>query len=196
MLLWIGAAYQVFDGFNLGASFALRGAGDVRVPTLLVLAVSWLGFVPLTHMLSFAPGQGWVHFLPQFGLGTVGGWSALLFYTAALGVTRGCAGSRVSMQDRAAPVDSSSLRHASRDEPTACIHPLPSWERVRERRGDWRRFTLSRPSPIKGEGPPHPTALGTERVTAAATHRPMNRSACYRIPLPVERGDWRLLPSP
>jgi MATE family multidrug resistance protein len=36
-------------------------------------------------MLSFAPGQGWVHFLPQFGLGTVGGWSALLFYTAALG---------------------------------------------------------------------------------------------------------------
>jgi MATE family, multidrug efflux pump len=85
MLLWIGAAYQVFDGVNLGAGFALRGAGDVRVPTLLVLAVSWLGFIPLTHMLSFAPGQGWVHFLPQFGLGTVGGWSALLFYTAALG---------------------------------------------------------------------------------------------------------------
>jgi MATE family multidrug resistance protein len=85
MLLWIGAAYQVFDGVNLGAGFALRGAGDVRVPTLLVLLVSWLGFVPLTHMLSFAPGQGWVHFLPQFGLGTAGGWSALLFYTAALG---------------------------------------------------------------------------------------------------------------
>jgi MATE family multidrug resistance protein len=85
MLLWIGAAYQVFDGVNLGAGFALRGAGDVRVPTLLVLAVSWLGFIPLTHMLSFAPGEGWVHFLPQFGLGTVGGWSALLFYTAALG---------------------------------------------------------------------------------------------------------------
>ena len=84
-LLWIGAAYQVFDGVNLGASFALRGAGDVRVPTLLVVLVSWFGFVPLTHMLSFAPGQGWVHFLPQFGLGTVGGWSALLFYTAALG---------------------------------------------------------------------------------------------------------------
>ena len=85
MLMWIGAAYQVFDGVNLGAGFALRGAGDVRVPTLLVVLVSWFGFVPLTHMLSFAPGQGWVHFLPQFGLGTVGGWSALLFYTAALG---------------------------------------------------------------------------------------------------------------
>jgi MATE family multidrug resistance protein len=85
VLLWIGAAYQVFDGVNLGAGFALRGAGDVVVPTVLVLMVSWLGFVPLTHMLSFAPGQGWVQFLPQFGFGTAGGWSALLLYTAALG---------------------------------------------------------------------------------------------------------------
>jgi multidrug resistance protein, MATE family len=40
----------------------------------------------LTQMLTFAPGQGLVHFLPQFGLGTVGGWSALLLYTFALGV--------------------------------------------------------------------------------------------------------------
>jgi multidrug resistance protein, MATE family len=85
LLLWIAAAYQIFDGFNLGSSFCLRGAGDVRVPMLMVIALSWCGFVPLTHMLTFAPGQGWVHFLPQFGLGTVGGWSALLLYTFALG---------------------------------------------------------------------------------------------------------------
>jgi MATE family multidrug resistance protein len=85
VLLWIAAAYQIFDGFNLGAGFCLRGAGDVRIPTLLVLLVSLLGFVPLTHMLSFAPGEGWVHFLPQFGLGTAGGWAALLLYTGALG---------------------------------------------------------------------------------------------------------------
>ncbi|HYW88814.1 MAG TPA: MATE family efflux transporter [Chloroflexota bacterium] len=83
-LLWIAAAYQIFDGFNLGASFCLRGAGDVRVPALMVLLLSWLCFVPLAHMLSFAPGQGWVHFLPQFGLGAAGGWSALLLYTFAL----------------------------------------------------------------------------------------------------------------
>ncbi|MCC7548022.1 MAG: MATE family efflux transporter [Burkholderiales bacterium] len=85
VLLWIAAAYQVFDGFNLGASFCLRGAGDVRVPTLLVLLLSWLGFVPLTHMLSFAPGEGLVGFLPQFGLGAAGGWAALLLYTGMLG---------------------------------------------------------------------------------------------------------------
>ena len=83
-LLWIATAYQIFDGFNLGASFCLRGAGDVRVPALMVLLLSWLCFVPLAHMLSFAPGQGWVHFLPQFGLGAAGGWSALLLYTFAL----------------------------------------------------------------------------------------------------------------
>jgi MATE family multidrug resistance protein len=84
-LLWIAAAYQIFDGFNLGAGFCLRGAGDVRVPALLVLLLSWLGFVPLTHMLAFAPGEGWVQVLPQFGLGAAGGWSALLLYTGAVG---------------------------------------------------------------------------------------------------------------
>jgi multidrug resistance protein, MATE family len=83
-LLWIGAAYQIFDGFNLGAGFCLRGAGDVRVPALIVVFLSWFCFVPLAHMLSFAPGEGWVHFLPQFGFGAAGGWSALLVYTLAL----------------------------------------------------------------------------------------------------------------
>ena len=83
-LLWIAAAYQIFDGFNLGSGFCLRGAGDVRVPALIVLVVSWFCFVPLAHMLSFASGEGWVHFLPQFGLGAAGGWSALLLYTFAL----------------------------------------------------------------------------------------------------------------
>ncbi len=85
MLLWIAAAYQIFDGFNLGSGFCLRGAGDVRVPTLMVLLLSWLGFVPLVHMLSFAPGDGLVAFLPQFGLGAAGGWGALLLYTGMLG---------------------------------------------------------------------------------------------------------------
>jgi MATE family multidrug resistance protein len=83
-LLWIAAAYQIFDGCNLGAGFALRGAGDARVPTLIVIVLSWFFFVPLVHALSFAPGQGWVSFLPQFGFGTAGGWSALLVYTFSL----------------------------------------------------------------------------------------------------------------
>jgi MATE family multidrug resistance protein len=85
VLLWIAAGYQIFDGLNLSAGFALRGAGDVRVPAILFVVLSWGVFVPLAHMLSFPPGRGWVDVLPQFGLGAVGGWLALLTYVLLLG---------------------------------------------------------------------------------------------------------------
>jgi len=86
VLLWIAAGYQLFDGFNISSSACLRGAGDVRLPALMVLALSWLIFVPLAHSLSFAPGAGWVDWLPQFGLGAVGGWFAALAYVCCLGL--------------------------------------------------------------------------------------------------------------
>ncbi|MFZ1100030.1 MAG: MATE family efflux transporter [Steroidobacteraceae bacterium] len=86
-LLWLAAGYQFFDGLNLGSSLCLRGAGDVRVPAALVLVVSLLLFVPLAHSLTFAPGAGWVHFLPQFGWGAFGGWVAVLIYVIVLGST-------------------------------------------------------------------------------------------------------------
>jgi multidrug resistance protein, MATE family len=85
-LLWIAAGYQLFDGFNISSSACLRGAGDVRLPAIMVLALSWLLFVPLAHSLSFAPGAGWVDWLPQFGLGAVGGWFAALIYVCCLGL--------------------------------------------------------------------------------------------------------------
>jgi MATE family, multidrug efflux pump len=86
-LLWLAAGYQFFDGLNLGSSLCLRGAGDVRVPAALVLPVSMLILLPLAHSLTFPPGEGWVHFLPQFGWGTVGGWVAVLIYVMVLGST-------------------------------------------------------------------------------------------------------------
>ena len=67
-------------------SACLRGAGDVRLPAVMVLALSWLLFVPLAHSLSFAAGAGWVDWLPQFGLGAVGGWFAALTYVCCLGL--------------------------------------------------------------------------------------------------------------
>jgi MATE family multidrug resistance protein len=79
-LLWIAAAYQFFDGLNLASGLCLRGAGDAAVPAALVLVISWLMFVPLAHMLTFAPGQGWVDVLPQWGLGARGGWLAIVIY--------------------------------------------------------------------------------------------------------------------
>ncbi|HEY0684294.1 MAG TPA: MATE family efflux transporter [Steroidobacter sp.] len=79
-LMWVAAAYQLFDGLNFACSFSLRGAGDATVPAICVLLLSWLIFVPLAHMLSFEPGGGWVEGLPQFGLGALGGWLAALIY--------------------------------------------------------------------------------------------------------------------
>jgi MATE family multidrug resistance protein len=86
VLLWIAAGYQLFDGLNISAGACLRGAGDVRLPAVMVLALSWLLFVPLAHSLSFAPHQGWVDWLPQFGYGSVGGWFAALIYILVLGL--------------------------------------------------------------------------------------------------------------
>lgn len=84
-LLWIAAGYQLFDGLQLGSGFALRGAGDVRVPAVIFFGLAWGVFVPLAHMLSFAPGQGWFELLPQYGFGAAGGWFALLGYVVLLG---------------------------------------------------------------------------------------------------------------
>jgi multidrug resistance protein, MATE family len=84
-ILWLAAAYQFFDGLNMGASLCLRGAGDVALPAALVMAVCWLVFLPAAHALTFAPGQGWFDFLPQFGWGAVGGWTALVLYLLVLG---------------------------------------------------------------------------------------------------------------
>jgi len=84
-LVWIAAGYQIFDGLNLGSGLALRGAGDATVPAAMVIVLSWFVFVPAAHSLAFAPGQGYVDFLPQFGLGAVGGWLAALLYVFGLG---------------------------------------------------------------------------------------------------------------
>ncbi len=101
-LLWLAAAFQFFDGLNMGSSMCLRGAGDVKVPAALVLPMSLLFFAPLAHALTFAPGQGWVHFLPQYGYGAVGGWVAVLVYVMVLGSVlflrwRSCAWQRIRL---------------------------------------------------------------------------------------------------
>lgn len=85
LLLWFAAAYQFFDGLNIGASYCLRGAGDTLVPGLLVVVLSWFLFVPLAHILTFPPGGGFLHHLPQLGYGASGGWVAVIIYILLLG---------------------------------------------------------------------------------------------------------------
>jgi MATE family multidrug resistance protein len=85
-LLWLAAAYQFFNGLYLGSSLSLRAAGDAVVPATLTLLLAGLVLLPLCHALTFARGQGWFNFLPQFGWGPIGGWTAMLLYMALLGV--------------------------------------------------------------------------------------------------------------
>jgi MATE family multidrug resistance protein len=85
VLLWFAAAYQFFDGLNIASSFCLRGAGDTLVPGVLVLVLSWFLFVPLAHILTFAPGDGFLPFLPGLGYGARGGWVAMIIYVLLLG---------------------------------------------------------------------------------------------------------------
>lgn len=84
-LLWFAAAYQAFDGLNIGSGFSLRAAGDTRVPAVLMALLSLGVFVPLAHTLAFPPGHGWVDWAPTFGLGAPGGWAAAVVYVGLLG---------------------------------------------------------------------------------------------------------------
>lgn len=84
-ILWLASIYQFFDGLNVGSALCLRGAGDTAVPALLVLILSAFVFVPVSHALAFAPGQGWFDVLPQFGWGSLGGWIGVIIYVLLLG---------------------------------------------------------------------------------------------------------------
>ena len=83
-LLWLAVVYNAFNALNIGSAFCLQGTGDVKVPSLLAVLLSWLGFVPLTHILTFEQGEGLVDFLPQLGVGIFGGWSAAILFTLLL----------------------------------------------------------------------------------------------------------------
>ncbi|MEO0707984.1 MAG: MATE family efflux transporter [Cyanobacteria bacterium J06649_5] len=67
-LLWLAVIYNTFNALSIGSAFSLQGAGDVKIPSLLAISLSWLFYAPLTHSLTFDVGDGFVGFLPQLGL--------------------------------------------------------------------------------------------------------------------------------
>ncbi len=57
-LLWVAAAFQLFDGLQVGAAGVLRGYKDTRVPMLMTLFAYWgLGF-PVAWWLGVRQGYG------------------------------------------------------------------------------------------------------------------------------------------
>lgn len=65
-LLHVAAVFQVFDGANIVARAALRGAGDVRYPAVVGVVTAWVMTPPLTWLLGY-----------RAGLGAFGGWLGL-----------------------------------------------------------------------------------------------------------------------
>ena len=52
-LLWIAAAFQIFDGIQTVATGALRGLGETRVPMFANLVGYWVMGLPLGLILCF-----------------------------------------------------------------------------------------------------------------------------------------------
>lgn len=83
-ILLVAAFYQLFDALNLSCLGCLRGAGDVMVPTLVLVLLAWGVFIPLSHTLIYETGQGWIA-TPGVGMGALGGWVAALVHITLLG---------------------------------------------------------------------------------------------------------------
>ncbi|MCP3981292.1 MAG: MATE family efflux transporter [bacterium] len=75
-LLYLGAAFQMFDGVQMVATGALRGAGQTRIPMIWNLVCYWIVGVPLGWALCF-----------RYEWGAFGVWTGLtiaLILVAAL----------------------------------------------------------------------------------------------------------------
>jgi MATE family multidrug resistance protein len=58
VLLRIAAFFQLFDGFQVTATGALRGLGDTRTPMLAHLGGYWAVGLPVAYLLCFPAGWG------------------------------------------------------------------------------------------------------------------------------------------
>ena len=65
-LLWVAAAFQIFDGANAIARCVLRGTGDVRYPAVIAVITAWVSTPPLAWWLGV-----------KLGYGALGGWLGL-----------------------------------------------------------------------------------------------------------------------
>ena len=73
-LLAVAAAFQLFDGIQIVATGALRGAGDTRTPMVCHMVCYWFFGLPLGYALCF--GLGW---------GAVGLWAGLCVALISIG---------------------------------------------------------------------------------------------------------------
>jgi MATE family multidrug resistance protein len=58
ILLAVAAMFQLFDGIQVVAIGALRGAGETRIPMYSHLVMFWFVGLPIGYWLCFARGWG------------------------------------------------------------------------------------------------------------------------------------------
>jgi MATE family multidrug resistance protein len=75
-LLLVAAVFQLFDGLQVVATGALRGAGNTRIPMLANLIGYWVIGLPLGAFLCF-----------QLKMGAVGMWLGLCLALILIGST-------------------------------------------------------------------------------------------------------------
>jgi MATE family multidrug resistance protein len=74
-LLVLCAFFQIFDAVQFISDGALRGAGDTRVPMLIIVGGAWLVFLPLAYLLGTVAAKG-----------VVGAWTGATIYIAVVSV--------------------------------------------------------------------------------------------------------------
>jgi MATE family multidrug resistance protein len=70
-LLYVAAVFQLFDGIQVVATGALRGAGDTRTPMVWSLAGYWILGLPVGYHLCFHRGWGAAGLWVGFSLGLI-----------------------------------------------------------------------------------------------------------------------------
>jgi MATE family multidrug resistance protein len=81
-LLRVAALFQLFDGLQVVATGALRGAADTRTPLAWNLAGHWVLGLPVGYWLCFGLDRGvvglwfgWLVGLTTVGVGLVATWA-------------------------------------------------------------------------------------------------------------------------
>jgi putative MATE family efflux protein len=74
VVLYWAALFQAFDAVQFISDGALRGAGDTRVPMLIVLGTAWFLFLPLAYVFGTVLDKG-----------VVGAWAGATLYIMVVG---------------------------------------------------------------------------------------------------------------